>query len=313
MITAPLVGPETPNRSGWFPQIKEKTRSGFPTIPEDPSIFEDAEEDDDIQLPGFAPRPTSRALSAVVTSAASVTSPVWPQNRACSVDSALLKQQQQQQRRPQKLSSLELLGELCLLEKSSGGVTSSGQFLLSRPKAPTTAAAAAAATITPQKSKSSTEAFLRDQLGLAKNARASSSFPLHVPSSSSRPIDTHLPSEQERTIVPEHEIREWDVLCGRGGKSNHHPGNKRYRQVVGEMKSKYRAASAKTNKTALSRAIVDYVEGYGGRFLKKDPKTGTYFVLTKSEARKKTSQALRETKEIKWTFQEQQTQQQRLH
>lgn len=96
------------------------------------------------------------------------------------------------------------------------------------------------------------------------------------------------------------EIRDIDVLCGRGGKSNHHAGNKKYRLVVSEMKNMYRSTEAKKGKTGLSRAIVDHVCEYGGRFVKKDG-SGRYYVLSKAEARKKTSQALRETKTLKWT------------
>ena len=84
------------------------------------------------------------------------------------------------------------------------------------------------------------------------------------------------------------------------GKSNHHPGNKRYRQVVSEMKRTYQSTGAKTAKTDLSRAIVEHVVSYGGRFIKRDEATGQYFLLTKAQARRKTSQALRETKELKW-------------
>jgi hypothetical protein len=92
-----------------------------------------------------------------------------------------------------------------------------------------------------------------------------------------------------------------DVLCGRGGRSNHHPGNKRYRQVVSEMKASYRSIGSKSAKTDLSRAIVDHVYKYGGRFLKTELGTGKYYILTPAEARKKTSQALREAKDVKWT------------
>jgi hypothetical protein len=104
----------------------------------------------------------------------------------------------------------------------------------------------------------------------------------------------------ENATVEIKDIREWDILSGRGGKSNHHKGNKRFRQVVAEMKAKYKTTDAKTDKTALSKAIVEYVNGYGGRFLKKDAGQSAYRVMTKAEARKKTSQALRETKELKW-------------
>ena len=96
-------------------------------------------------------------------------------------------------------------------------------------------------------------------------------------------------------------IRDTDVLCGRGGRSNHHPGNKRYRHVISEMKLMYKKTEAKSTKTDLSRTIVDHVCRYGGRFIKKEESTGRYYVLTRGEARKKTSQALRENKVLKWT------------
>ncbi|CAJ1930440.1 unnamed protein product [Cylindrotheca closterium] len=94
---------------------------------------------------------------------------------------------------------------------------------------------------------------------------------------------------------------ELDILCGRGGKSNHHAGNKRYRQVISDMKARYRSIGSKTAKTHVSRAIVEHVHGYGGRFLRFDTEKRKYIVLSAAEARKKTSQALREAKEVKWT------------
>jgi hypothetical protein len=97
------------------------------------------------------------------------------------------------------------------------------------------------------------------------------------------------------------EVLQWDVLSERGGKANHHDGNKRYRKVVTQMKAQYRGIAQKQDKTQLSRSIVEYVGNYGGRFLKKDTKTGKYYEMTPAEARKKTSQALRETKQLKWT------------
>jgi hypothetical protein len=60
-----------------------------------------------------------------------------------------------------------------------------------------------------------------------------------------------------------------DVISGRGGKSNHHPGNKRYRQLIKDMKAQYKTIISKSDKTDLSRAIVDHVYRYGGRFLRR--------------------------------------------
>jgi len=96
------------------------------------------------------------------------------------------------------------------------------------------------------------------------------------------------------------EVRDNDILCGRGGKSNHHPGNKKYRLVISRMKMNYRKIGSKMLKTDLSRAIVEHVYGYGGRFLKYDKDSSKYAVLSPAESRKKTSQALREMKEVKW-------------
>lgn len=97
------------------------------------------------------------------------------------------------------------------------------------------------------------------------------------------------------------EITELDVLCGRGGRSNHWPGNKRYRRVISEMKAAYKSSEGRKSKTGLSRTIVDHVLGYGGRFVREEEESGRYYVLTKAEARVKTSQALREGKDLKWT------------
>ena len=114
------------------------------------------------------------------------------------------------------------------------------------------------------------------------------------------PIDRFPASSNGKNQYVE-EATELDILCGRGGKSNHWKGNKKYRQVVSEMKASYRNIGSKSAKTDLSRAIVEHVYKYGGRFLKMEKGEKKYVVLTAAEARKKTSQALREAKDVKWT------------
>lgn len=111
--------------------------------------------------------------------------------------------------------------------------------------------------------------------------------------------DEPLASDAQRIYIDQ--IRPTDILCGRGGRSNHHPGNKRYRRIVGNIKFAYQQCPAKGLKTDLSRAIVGNCYSYGARFIKEDSTNGRYCVLTKAEARKKTAQALRETKALKWT------------
>jgi len=85
---------------------------------------------------------------------------------------------------------------------------------------------------------------------------------------------------------------ELDVLLGRGGRSNHHRGNKRYRDEVGNLQQWYKS-SPKNEKTDLSQCLVNYVHSYGGRFLKLDA-TNKWYIVTNLVARRKASQALRE-------------------
>jgi len=108
-------------------------------------------------------------------------------------------------------------------------------------------------------------------------------------------------------VVPEHktyvENTEHDVLLGRGGKSNHHPGNKRYREEVENFRPLYASLTTDEEKTAMSQALVDVMEQMGGRFLEedkiKDPLTNKiiskgWYVVPNIVARRKASQALRE-------------------
>jgi hypothetical protein len=90
-----------------------------------------------------------------------------------------------------------------------------------------------------------------------------------------------------------------DVLLGRGGRSNHHPGNKRYREEVKNLQQWYSEEEDKNKKTDLSQMLVDYVvHNLKGRFLEEEKvdKKGTdrWYVVPNITARRKASQALRE-------------------
>ena len=135
----------------------------------------------------------------------------------------------------------------------------------------------------------------------ARNAAAPTKRPRNDPPR--RPPSPVNDAEEETVDVLEEDIRDDDILGGRGGLSNHHVGNKWFRQIVAKMKSMYRGTGAKTDKTALSRAIVEYVHAKKGRFLIRKPVgQDGWRTMTTKEARKKTSQALRETKALKWTL-----------
>ena len=106
---------------------------------------------------------------------------------------------------------------------------------------------------------------------------------------------------QEGDLVPENDITEKDVLFGRGGKSNHHPGNKWYRQIIAQTRPIYSSDTrSKVEKTDISNAVVNYIQSHGGRFLKRN-NNDSWAVMKQSDARRKAAQLLRETKVLKWT------------
>lgn len=87
------------------------------------------------------------------------------------------------------------------------------------------------------------------------------------------------------------QILEHDVLCGRGGETNHHTGNIKYRQLVKCYQPLY-IASKRRDKPRIAQTIVHHVRQNGGRFLKKQG--NSWRDVGNTKAREKTSQALRE-------------------
>lgn len=85
-----------------------------------------------------------------------------------------------------------------------------------------------------------------------------------------------------------------DVICGRGGKANTHPGNISFREEARKLRSWYESSS-KSEKFTISSLLVDLVRERGGRFLKRDKDaSGRWLEADGDDVRKKASQALRE-------------------
>lgn len=84
-----------------------------------------------------------------------------------------------------------------------------------------------------------------------------------------------------------------DVLSGRGGGTNVHPGNRNFRDLINLHRRAYLKAR-KNDKPAISRAIVRAIRESNGKFLKKDEKSGLWYEIGDDAAREKTSQALRQ-------------------
>lgn len=88
-----------------------------------------------------------------------------------------------------------------------------------------------------------------------------------------------------------------DVLCGRGGATNSHPGNRSFREMVKKHQDRYLRAKKK-DKPEVAWSIVKLIRKRGGRFLRRSHTTmqGDYLWVDIGDdrAREKTCQALRE-------------------
>lgn len=90
-------------------------------------------------------------------------------------------------------------------------------------------------------------------------------------------------------------VTDYDILCGRGGLTNHHKGNKRFRDIVALHRPDY-VRAPKIQKPSVARVIVRAIRNGDppGRFLRKDEKSGRWVDIGDKKAAEKTSQALRE-------------------
>jgi hypothetical protein len=87
------------------------------------------------------------------------------------------------------------------------------------------------------------------------------------------------------------------VLCGRGGRANHHKGNIYWLQEKSRLQNKYLAA-LKEEKQSISRELIERIQQIGGRFLepiiKNDGSVGYHEVTDRKRLLKKAGQTLRE-------------------
>jgi len=95
--------------------------------------------------------------------------------------------------------------------------------------------------------------------------------------------------------IKESEINPNDVLCGRGGLTNTHIGNRSFRAIVKEYQEKYITAMKKEKPKVAEIVVKKILEMTPpGRFIKKDKPSGMWFDVGHTKAVEKTCQALRE-------------------
>ncbi|KAL7541590.1 hypothetical protein ACHAXR_011658 [Thalassiosira sp. AJA248-18] len=135
------------------------------------------------------------------------------------------------------------------------------------------------------------------------SSSSSSSPPPLPPPKPGPPKETHEQLALRRSHHPLNGITEPgpnDCLFGRGGGTNHHPGNKHYRKMVEDKKSKY-LHSKRLDKPLVAMEIIHEWRSLDppGRFLKQDDRTKLWNDVGDKKAREKTSQALREKTPVK--------------
>ena len=138
----------------------------------------------------------------------------------------------------------------------------------------------------PAVDQTSTEAFA--QAGSPQLAPQQGTAMYGSSNSENKDLPTIPPGDEGITTFGEN-----DVLSGRGGGTNVHPGNRNFRELINKNRRAYLKAR-KNDKPAISRAIVRSIREANGRFLKKDEKSGMWLEIGDDAAREKTSQALRQ-------------------
>jgi len=120
-----------------------------------------------------------------------------------------------------------------------------------------------------------------------KKAKAAKRAPAEEASTSDLP--PNAVDKDGNILVTDH-----DILCGRGGLTNHHKGNKRFRDIVALHRPDY-VRAPKIQKPSVARVIVRAIRNGDppGRFLRKE-KSGLWIDIGDKRAAEKTSQALRE-------------------
>jgi hypothetical protein len=144
-----------------------------------------------------------------------------------------------------------------------------------------------------KKAVSSSTTTTTDHKGQQRQQQAANDKGRKLAAKPRQELQVSPPRAIEPIIVPNKN----DVLCGRGGRVNSHPGNIQFRDMVQFRRKDYQKKTTKrVEKGNLAAAIVSEIRTMkpSGRFLKEGLKTGSWFDIGDTKAVKKTSQCLRE-------------------
>lgn len=90
------------------------------------------------------------------------------------------------------------------------------------------------------------------------------------------------------------ELLNWDIICGGDEGFDSHAGNIRFQQILSKMRSTFVNMDSKASKKKLVKDVDEFIQSYGGRFLRVDEASGMLRIMTTAEARNKISRSLRE-------------------
>jgi hypothetical protein len=124
-----------------------------------------------------------------------------------------------------------------------------------------------------------------------------------IPSSSSLKKRSSKPRRalpETKTYIEESEPKDSDVISGRGGRSNRHPGNKACWLVMLSHREAYRHCTTDEEKKKIAQGVVDFVSLQNGRYVQLDAERERWFVLPNGVALEKAKQGLRDKHVPRW-------------
>jgi hypothetical protein len=104
--------------------------------------------------------------------------------------------------------------------------------------------------------------------------------------------DDNNPIENEAMEGKHGRYTKSDILLGRGGGTNKHPGNQALRLLATEFRQDYLSTTSKKEKKIISKQVVDILIGEGRRFLKKISRREMWIPVDDDIARTKVCQVL---------------------
>jgi len=101
-------------------------------------------------------------------------------------------------------------------------------------------------------------------------------------------VPTPAPSSSSLIV-----LQDYDIVCGRGGLANKHPGNRLLRRICNENRELYQCSMNPVYKQCLILSIFTAIQQNGGSFLTRT-KHGSWEEISDKKAKEKTAQLLRE-------------------